>query len=70
MDYYTAKDIQQIVGVGKSSAYEIISKLQESFKKQFPDTIKIQGKIPIWYFEDIMMNKRKENQYEKTESQE
>lgn len=67
MDYYTAKDIQQITGVSKSLAYEIIQKLQSTFVKKFPDTIKIQGKIPIWYFEDTMMNKRKDDKNEKNE---
>lgn len=65
MDYYTAKDIQQITGVSKSLAYEIIQKLQVTFGKKYPDSIKLQGKIPIWYFEDTMMNKRKDNQNEK-----
>lgn len=70
MDYYTAKDIVRITGVSKSSAYEIIKKLQTTFEKNFPDAIKLQGKIPIWYFEDIMMNKRKDGQNEKNENQE
>ena len=42
-DYYNAKDVQQVTGASKSLAYEII---------------KLQGKIPKWYFEEIMMNKK------------
>ena len=56
-DYYNAKDIQQITGASKSLSYEIIRKLRKSFKKKYPESIDIQGKIPIWYFEKIMMNK-------------
>lgn len=54
-EYYTAKDIQQIVGCGNTKSYDIIVKLQEKFKKEYPDTITIQAKIPIWYFEKIML---------------
>ena len=57
--YYNAKDIQTITGCSKSLAYEIIRKLKESFEKKYPDAIPIQGRIPIWYFEETMMNKRR-----------
>ena len=59
-DYYNAKDIQEIANCSKSLAYEIIRKLKEKFEKKYPDAITIQGKIPIWYFEKIMMNKKGE----------
>lgn len=59
-DYYNAKDIQQITGSSQSLAYKIIRELRESFERKFPDAITIQGKIPIWYFEKIMMNKKEE----------
>ena len=58
-DYYNATDIQKITGASKSLAYEIIRKLKESFEKKYPDAIPIQGIIPIWYFEETMMNKRR-----------
>lgn len=57
-DYYNASDIQKITGISKSLAYEIIRKLKESFEKKYPDAISIQGKIPIWYFEEMMKNKK------------
>lgn len=61
-DYYNVQDIQQITGASQSLAYEIIRKLRKSFQKKYPESISIQGKIPIWYFEKIMMNKEgKEN---------
>ena len=59
-DYYNAKDIQKVVECSQSLAYEIIRKLKEKFKKEYPDAITIEGKIPIWYFEKIMMNKKGE----------
>lgn len=55
--YYNAKDVQTITGCSKSLAYDIIRKLRKSFEKKYPESISIQGKIPIWYFEKIMMNK-------------
>lgn len=55
--YYNAKDVQAITGCSKSLAYDIIRRLRESFEKKYPESISIQGKIPIWYFEKIMMNK-------------
>lgn len=58
-DYYNASDVKQITGCSQSLAYEIIRKLKESFKKKYPNAISIQGKIPIWYFEEMMMNKKK-----------
>lgn len=57
-DYYNAKDVQQITGASKSLAYEIIKKLQYKFAKKYPESIMIQGKIPRWFFEETMMNKK------------
>lgn len=59
-DYYTAKDIKSITGGSMSLAYEIIRKLREMFEKEYPEAITIQAKIPKWYFEEKMMNKKKE----------
>lgn len=58
-DYYNVKDIQKVTGVSQTLAYEIIRKLRDSFQKKYPEAISIQGRIPIWYFEDVMMNKKK-----------
>ncbi len=57
-DYYDVKDVRQITGASTSLAYEIIRKLKGSFEKKYPNAIQIQGRIPIWYFEEIMMNKK------------
>lgn len=64
-DYYNASDIQKITGASKSLAYEIIRKLKQSFEKKYPDAIPIQGLIPIWYFEETMMNKKRVEENEK-----
>ena len=65
-DYYNAKDVQQITGASKSLAYEIIKKLQYKFAKKYPESIMIQGKIPRWFFEETMMNKKGGETDEKT----
>lgn len=54
MKYYNADDIVEITGVGKNKAYDIIRTLQKQFKKQFPDSVFIQGKIAKWYFDETM----------------
>lgn len=59
-EYYGAKDVQRITGCGETLAYRIIRKLREDFEREYPNAITIQGKIPIWYFEDRMVLKRKE----------
>lgn len=56
-EYYNAKDIQKITGCGVTKSYDIIVKLQDMFKKEHPNAITIQAKIPIWYFEKIMLGK-------------
>lgn len=61
VDYYGAINIQEITGCKKSYAYDLIRKLQNSFKEDYPDGITIQGRIPIWYFEEKMLNRKKEN---------
>ena len=66
MDYYTAKEVQKITGASQNNAYEIIRKLREMFKEEYPKAIQIQGRIHKWYFEKIMMNKEgKENEENK-----
>ena len=58
-EYYDAKDIKNIVGCGTTKTYDIIKKLQESFQKEFPNSMMVQAKIPIWYFEKIMLGKER-----------
>lgn len=47
-----------ITGSSQALAYEIIRKLRDSFSKKYPEAITIQGKIPRWFFEEMMMNKK------------
>lgn len=58
MDYYSAKDIQRITGCKQTYSYDLIKKLKKKFKQEYPDVITIQGKIPKWYFEEKMKNKK------------
>ena len=57
-EYYNAKDVMQITGASQALAYRIIRKLKEQFEREFKDAITIQGKIPIWYFEEKMLCKK------------
>ena len=66
-DYYNCEDIQRITGAKKTLAYEIIRKLKKAFEKEYPDSITIQGKIPIWYFESKMHNKERKEVKENEE---
>lgn len=52
MKYYNAKDVMEITGCGQNKSYQIIRELNKSFKKKYPNSIPIQGLIPIWYFEE------------------
>ncbi len=58
-EFYNAKDVQEITGCSEALAYKIIRQLREDFEREYPEAITIQGKIPIWYFEDRMVLKRK-----------
>ena len=64
-DYYDVKDIKQITGASQSWCYELIRKLRDKFSKKYPDSITPQGKIPIWFFEETMMNKKGGDESEK-----
>lgn len=57
-DYYDVKDIMQITGAKQSWCYSIIRTLREKFLKEYKDAFVPQGKIPIWYFEEKMKNKK------------
>lgn len=48
-EYYNAKDIQKLTECSQAMAYSIIRRLRGDFEKEYPNTITIQGKIPIWY---------------------
>lgn len=48
-EFYNAKDIQKITDCSLPLAYNIIRRLREDFEREYPNTITIQGKIPMWY---------------------
>ena len=64
MKYYNFEDIIELTGCSQSKAYEIIRKLNEQYKKKYPESISIRGKVPKWYFNEAMglNNDVKENQ--------
>ena len=63
--YYDVSDVMRITGEKKTKSYDIIRKLRKQFKKKYPDSVDIIGKIPIWYFEKTMGNiEIKEGEYD------
>ncbi len=58
MDYYNVNDIQKITGEGQGKCYEIIRELNKAFKSKYPESVSIQGKIPKWFFQETMRNKK------------
>lgn len=61
MEYYDVTQVMKITGTKISKAYDIIRELNKRFKKRFPDAISIQGKIPKWFFDEYMGQKKTES---------
>lgn len=57
-EFYNAKDIQKITECSQAKAYDIIRLLRDRFEREYPEAITIQGKIPIWYFNEKILCKR------------
>lgn len=51
LEYYSAKDIAAKLGCCLSKAYVYIDKLNKTLKKEYPNLVIIEHKIPIWYWE-------------------
>ncbi len=60
MEYYNVTQVMEITGVKENKAYQIIRELNKTFKRRFPDSISIQGKIPKWFFNECMGQKKTE----------
>lgn len=54
MQYYTAKEVMEMTGTGLNKAYDIIRKLNKSFRAEYPKSVPIQGKVLKWYFDEKM----------------
>lgn len=52
---YGAKEVSLLTSKSKSSAYELINKLQKEFLKEDNTRIIINGKIPINYFNKVVL---------------
>ncbi len=48
--YYTAKEVEEMLGVSRGHAYKIVKKLNEELKSQ--GYIVIAGRIPKKFFEE------------------
>lgn len=49
VSYITANEIMEILGVGRSKAYEIVRAMNEELKSAGYNVIK--GKVPVRYFQ-------------------
>lgn len=54
---YSVKDVMKITGFGETKSYRIITKLQESMKKENPNVIIIGKRIPKQYFDKYVLGK-------------
>ncbi len=68
-DYYSVKDVMAITNSGKSWSYEVISKLLNKFRTEYPNAITREGRIPKWYFEENLMNKKPQKSTNSTQNQ-
>lgn len=55
--FYSAKDLQEMLNISKTTSYELINKLQEQFRKDNPNCITIKKIIPATYFEEKCLGK-------------
>ncbi len=54
MKYYTVEDVMTITGAGQTKSYEIIRELNNKFKKMYPNSVYIQGKVLKTFFDECM----------------
>lgn len=52
MDYYSAKEIMQKTGYKESKAYSLIANLNKQLKIEYPNILRFNAKIPVWYWEE------------------
>ena len=52
MDYYSAKEIMQKTGYKESKAYSLIASLNKQLKTEYPNVLRFNAKIPVWYWEE------------------
>jgi len=60
MLYYNVEDIMELTGVKKSKGYEMIRNINDKFKQRYPNCESMQGKVPKWFFDEIMGFKKEE----------
>ena len=49
-EYYSAKDIADILGCCLATSYETINKLNKLLQEKYPNVIIMKNKIPIWFW--------------------
>lgn len=49
-EFYSARDIAKITGLGQTASYSLLNKLQEKIKKEVPGYVIVPGRIPVNFF--------------------
>ena len=67
--YVSVPEIMKLTGCSKSSAYRLITKLNEKMKLAYPDALYIKGKVNREYFEEAFfpVQQRRMNEQAKKE---
>lgn len=59
-EYYCFTDIMTLTGFKKSKSADLIVKLNDLLKDEYPNILIIKGKIPIWFWEEKTKPVKKE----------
>lgn len=51
-EYYCFQDIMNLTGFKKTKSTDLIVKLNELLKNEHPNVLIINGRVPIWFWEE------------------
>lgn len=52
LEYYSSKEISEILGCCRTKAYDEIELLNEELKDRYPNVKIFKNKIPIWFWNE------------------
>lgn len=59
-EYYCFQDIMNLTGFKKTKSTDLIVKLNELLKNEHPNVLIINGRVPIWFWEEKTKPTKKE----------
>lgn len=59
-EYYCFQDIMTLTGFKKAKSNDLISRLNSLLKQEYPNVLIINGRIPIWFWEEKTKPTKKE----------